>query len=155
VGAVGAYACYSYTDHVAQRRKALAGQENNLDAQLKYVRDLNSDTEKMNATTHSQLAKVEARVDHLRTQVEKGRLNAQQRSQEHEKLAQQVSAAQIQVDAGKQALQELRTSRARDSRKSAELDAEIRRLESLLAQAQQNTDAMSAQVKAFDALPSA
>ena len=131
-GAIG----YSLANNIEQRRKALAGRENDLDARLTQVRGANGDLEKYNARLNEDVRQAEARID-------KGQQSAGQLAKEREDLDGRIRTANTQLAAAEKELQDLKQFRARRPTPSRELDAEIDKYERLLAQARSDTQALA------------
>jgi predicted RNase H-like nuclease (RuvC/YqgF family) len=134
---VGAGVGYSLADHIQERRKQLVGHENDLNARLAYVRGLNADTEAYNAQLKTNIADAQAKIN-------QGNLSAQALEQSRTNLTQQVADANKQLAAGEQQLADMKRFRAQQPPANrTQLDPEIARLESLLAEARSNTNALA------------
>jgi hypothetical protein len=145
VGAAGAAACYSYVNHVQKHRQELAGREQDLDARIHYLREVNQDTEQLNQQLAARVADATNSVNQAVAAVQRGQLSQDQLTQQRRALDNQVSSAQTQVAAVSQELRDARQFRAGQSGTSADLDTQIQRLQDLLDQAQRNTTALAAQ----------
>jgi hypothetical protein len=145
LGAGGAAICYSYSDKLEKRRKELAGREQDLNAQLTYVRALNTETEQLNADLGNRVAQVTKRTDELVAQIQAQKLTQAQRNAERQSLDREVKAAALQVNKGDEALKEAKALRAKVPQPKSELDDEIRKQEVLLAQAQRQVDLLAQQ----------
>ena len=53
-GVSDATACYTYASKIHKRREQLVGQEDQLDAQIHYLQDVNADTEDLNGRARRQ-----------------------------------------------------------------------------------------------------
>src|ERR1700722_12831075 len=62
-GVSDATACYSYATQIRQRREKLVGQEDQLDAQIRYLQDVNADTQGLNAELNVRIQEATARTD--------------------------------------------------------------------------------------------
>ena len=147
-GALGAGICYTYAQKYEKRRQELAGKENDLDARLKYVRGLNEDSEKLNQDLNARVEQVSKRADKIVTQMREGTISQQQLVKEREELLKEENVAKDQVALEKNALEDMKQFQARQAQtgnESAELDAEIRKQERLLAETQNATRALAAQ----------
>lgn len=147
-GALGAGICYTYAQKYEKRRQELAGKENDLDARLKYVRGLNEDSEKLNQDLNARVEQVSKRADKIVTQMREGTISQQQLVKEREELLKEENVAKDQVALEKSALEDMKQFQARQAQtgnESAELDAEIRKQERLLAETQNATRALAAQ----------
>ena len=147
-GALGAGICYTYAQKYEKRRQELAGKENDLDARLKYVRGLNEDSEKLNQDLNARVEQVSKRADKIVAQIREGTISQQQLVKEREELLKEENVAKDQVTLEKNALEDMKQFQARQARtgnESAELDAEIRKQERLLAETQNATRALAAQ----------
>lgn len=147
-GALGAGICYTYAQKYEKRRQELAGKENDLDARLKYVRGLNADSEKLNQDLSTRVAQVSKRTDKIVAQINEGTISQQELVREREGLLKEENTAKDQIALEKSALEDMKRFQVRQARagsQSAELDAEIRRQEHLLAETQNATRALAAQ----------
>ena len=147
-GALGAGICYTYAQKYEKRRQELAGKENDLDARLKYVRGLNEDSEKLNQDLNTRVAQVSKRADEIVAQIRQGSISQQELTKEREKLLKEENSAKDQVALEKSALEDMKNFQSRQAQtgnESAELDAEIRKQERLLAETQNATRALAAQ----------
>jgi hypothetical protein len=144
-GGAGAIGCAAYAKHLDNRRKQLAGKENNLDAQIQYVQGLNSDTQQLNAELTKRVSSTTQDTDRLVAQIRQQQITSQQLANERRRREQLVKAAQTEVDQGAEALQTAKRLQAQRSNDSPALDAAIAQQEKLLAQAQQRVDQLSAQ----------
>jgi uncharacterized phage infection (PIP) family protein YhgE len=144
-GAAGAAICYSYADKIQKRRKELAAQGDSLSAHLKYLQGVNQDTEALNTQLAAKVTEVTKSTDQAVDAVAKGQMAQADLAQHRQALDKQVNAAQTQVNTASQELQSARQFRAQQPTPSANLDAEIARLQDLLDQAQRSTSALAAQ----------
>lgn len=145
-GAAGAAICYSYADKVQKRRAQLAGHENDLDAQIRYLHTVNQDTEELNKQLAAKVAAVTKSTDQAVAAVAQGQTNLAELNRERAGLDNEVKAAQTQVDAAAKELKSAQAFRAKHaSEPGGPYDAEIARLQDLLNQAQTNTSAIAAQ----------
>lgn len=140
VGAlVGSAAGYSYADNVARRRSELAGKEEDLDARIRFARDINEDTKAYNTLLAEEIEGLKPRIDSLVTKIAKNQVSQQELVNEKEALDRQVVAAGTQAELAEEQLVELAEFRARQPQGSEELDAEIEILENSLSQLKSNT----------------
>jgi len=145
-GAAGAAICYSYADRIQKRRQALAGQEGSLDARIRYLHGVNQDTEELNRQLAAKVKSVTASTDQAVAALYAGRTSQDQLAQERAALDREVQSAQQQVATAGQELRSAQQFRAQQAAgTTGALDAEIARLQGLLAQAQANTSALAAQ----------
>lgn len=144
-GGVGAVVCHNYADRLDKRRQALAGQENNLDARIRYVRGLNEDSAQFVTALGEQVATSSKRTDDLLVRYRQGKLTQTQLAEEGKKLDQDVAVASTQLKKGDEALQEVKTFRAQRKPNSADLDVAIVQQERLLADARRQVDQLAAQ----------
>lgn len=153
---IGAGACYGVASHYEQRRKELAGKEQNVDALLAFAKANNADAEKANQQLNAKLAKVSSRMDEIDSEIKQGTATSQQLASEKEALQKDLEkeqkAANEQAELQKVALQDTRNLRNnlspqgdKDKARIAELDAEIAKQEGLLREAQRATTAFAAQ----------
>lgn len=135
--AIGGVAGYSLAKNVENRRQALAGKENDLDARLTYVRGVNSDTTNFNAQMQQDIIAMQKQIDD-------GKRNGQSLAKQQKEINDSVKSANTQIASLDGALTDMKRYRAQPSTPSSPaLDAEIKRLETLLAEAKNNTDSMA------------
>ena len=137
---LGAGGCHVYATALAERRKQLAGRENDLDAQLQYVRGLNDDVQRLNADLRGRVDAATQRSRELAAQVGRGGASA---TAERRRLDDEVKAANQQVELQKTAFQEVKTYQSQRAAASPALDAEIARQDRLLADAQRQVAALA------------
>jgi hypothetical protein len=145
-GVAGATACYTYAAQVKKRRAQLVGQENQLDAHIRYLQDVNQDTEGLNTELSVKITEVTARTDTAVDSLARGEMTQIELAQLHAILDHEVVAAQRQLDTVSRELQAAQQYRSRQTPEAAaRLDAEIARLQELLNQAQRDTAALALQ----------
>jgi hypothetical protein len=144
-GALGGAACYGLAKHLDDRRKELAGRENDLDARLQYVRGVNQDSEQYNAQLRKSVSDVTAQTDNTVQQIKQGALTADQIASARQALDKQIADAYTQLSAQKLALQDMKQFQARQPKPSPDLDAEIQKEQSILAATQRDTQALASQ----------
>ena len=144
-GSVGAVGCYAYANNLEKRRKELAGKEQSLDAQLKYVRGLNEDGQQLNTELRGRVDVATKRVDELNAQIAKGAVKADAVAKERKQLDEEVKTANKRVAQQDDALKEVKTLKAKNAQASAELDAEIAKQERLLGEARGQLAALTQQ----------
>lgn len=145
VGAGGALACSLYARHLEQRRKELEGKENDLDAQIRYVRGLNADTQQLNADLAQRVASITQSTDKVVAQIQQQQISQAQIAQERRTRNDTLRTSQDEVSQGTQALQTAKELRAKDNNPSPALDAAITQQEQLLAEAQRQVNLLAAQ----------
>jgi hypothetical protein len=147
IAAVAAVACaaigYTYSKKLEKRRQELAGKENDLDARLKFVRGVNQDTEAFNQQLADKVKNTQQLVDAAQSKTEAGKLSQEEQEKSRATLDQDIKAASDQVAMATRELEDLKRFRSTQTQQSAALDAEITRLDQLLAQAQRNTSALA------------
>jgi hypothetical protein len=144
VGVSDATACYNYATEIHKRREQLVGQEDQLDAQMRYLADINVDTERLNVELHRRTEDVTARTDAAADSLAQGEMAESDLAQLHSILDIEVSSAQRQLDAASRELQAAEQYRSHQQ-PTAALDAEIARLQALLNETQRQTSALVAQ----------
>jgi chromosome segregation ATPase len=140
-----ATACYTYASKIRKRREQLVGQEDQLDAQMRYLRDVNLDTEDLNAELNGRIEVVTARTDTAVDSLAQSEMTESELAQLREILDIEVSSAQRQLDAASRELQAAEQYRSRQLPPTAALDAEIARLQALLNETQRQTSELVAQ----------
>jgi hypothetical protein len=145
-GVSGATACYTYAAQIKKRREQLVGQEDQLDAHIHYLQDVNQDTELLNTELSGKITEVTARTDTAVDSLAKGEMTQTELDQLRAILDHEVAAAQHQLDSVSRELQAAQQYRSRQpSDTAAKLDTEIARLQELLSQAQRDTGALALQ----------
>lgn len=145
-GVSGATACYNYASVIRKRRDQLVGKEDQIDAEISYLRDVNRDTEALNTELSGKLEEVTARTDTAVESLAQGEMTQSELAQLHAILDNEVAFAQRQLDAASSELQAAEQYRSRQSPPSTEaLDAQIARLQALLNEARRRTTALVAQ----------
>lgn len=142
-GVSDATACYTYASQIHRRREQLVGQENLLDAQISYLKDVNADTERLNAQLADRVQEVTARTDVAVDSLARGEMTGSELAQLRAILDNEVSTAQRQVDAASQELESAQRYRSQHS--TAALDAQVARLQALLNEAKRRTRDLVAQ----------
>jgi BMFP domain-containing protein YqiC len=145
-GYASARACYTYAADIHRRREQLVGKEGDLDAEIRYLRGVNSDTERLNAELAGKIDEVTARTDTGVRSLAEGKMTQAEATQLRAILDQEVAEAHKQLDVVSRELDSAQQYRARQARDSSSpLDAEIEQLQTLLAEVQRRTRALSAQ----------
>jgi hypothetical protein len=144
-GVSDATACYSYATQIHQRREQLVGQEDQVDAQIRYLQDVNADTRGLNAELNVRIQEVTARTDTAVDSLAHGEMTSSDLDQLRSILDIEVSSAQKQLDAASGELRAAEQYRAHQPPPTAALDAEIAQLQSLLDTAQRQTRELVAQ----------
>jgi F0F1-type ATP synthase membrane subunit b/b' len=136
-GGAGGALCYGYAANLQKRRQQLAGRENDLDAQLQYVRALNDDGQRLNAQLRERIDAARKRAQELSAQAGRNRPPAAElaRERERQRLDGEIKEASQQIELQKGALEEVRTLQARRRAESPALDGEIAKQDRLLAEA--------------------
>jgi hypothetical protein len=145
VGLAGALACSLYARHLEERRKELAGKENDLDAQIRYVQGLNTDTKQLNANLTQRVTSVTQDTDKLVAQIAQQQISKEQLEKERKTRDDLVKTSQAEVSQGTQALETSKQFRTQKGDSAAALDAAIAQQEQLLAEAQRQVDLLAAQ----------
>ncbi|HEY0747801.1 MAG TPA: hypothetical protein VGD63_13965 [Steroidobacteraceae bacterium] len=143
-GVAGATVCYSYAAAIKKRREQLVGQEDQLDSQIRYLQDVNQDTEVLNTELSGKIVEVTARTDTAVDSLAKGEMTQTELNQLRAILDHELTAAQHQLETMSRELQAAQQYR-RQAPEAARLDAEIARLQELLNQAQRDTGALALQ----------
>lgn len=142
-GGIGAVACYSYADKLDKRRKELAGHEQDLNAQLKYVRGLNEDAQQFNTELAQRVDAATQRVAALSAKTGQQRATTERLTKERKQLDDEINAASQQIALQKDALTEVKGFQKKRTTASSALDSEIAKQERLLADAQRQLAALT------------
>ncbi len=132
----GALVGYSLADNIEKRRTALAGHENDLNARLTYVRGVNADTDAYNRQLRKDVADAEGKID-------SGRLSARALEGQRKDLDAKIASSDKQLQSMEAALGDMKRYRVQRNPSSPQLDGEIARLETLLADARSNSTALA------------
>jgi uncharacterized protein YcfJ len=141
---VGGTGGYVYADRIAKRQEELAGKEDNLDARIAFARGVNDDTQDYNRKLASDVKTLSSDVDKLAAQNKKQQAQNQQLLAKKEQLEEKVKDANAQLTVADTQLTDLKSFRSSQPRPSKDLDAEIKKLETSLAQLKSNTSALAA-----------
>jgi hypothetical protein len=138
-GGLGGLACHSLASSYEKSRQELAGKENDLDARLKYVRELNEASEKLNNELNVRVAEVSKRNGETVKRIEQGNISSGELAKEREALLKEEQNARDQVKLEEAALKDMKKFQKEQLGKNtgdkalhAELDAEIQKQERLL-----------------------
>ncbi|MCU0588666.1 MAG: YMGG-like glycine zipper-containing protein [Syntrophobacteraceae bacterium] len=144
VGAgVGALAGYSYANNVVERRKALAGRENDLDARIQYARGVNEDARAYNQSLEQEIQTAELEINKLKAQSQQQQATRQALARKKQDLNKKVQEANESLALTQRELDDLRTFRSQQTQRSAQLDAEIKSLEKTEAQLRENASRLA------------
>lgn len=145
VGALtGGVAGFVYANNIVKRREELAGKENDLDAQIKFARGVNEDTQKYNRKLASDVTTFKSDIDRLVAQNKKEQVQNEELLAKKQQLNEKVKTVQNDLASAEEQLQELKSFRSRQTNPSKELDMEIKKLEGSLAQLKSNTSSLAA-----------
>jgi hypothetical protein len=142
-GLAGAGVGYSYANKVANRHKQLQGKENDLDTQISYVRSVNDDTEKYNAQLKKEIESLEPQVNALEAKVRREEVDRATLEKEKLALGKKLEEAKKNQAVAEQEYERAKGFRAQHGQ-SEKLDAEVKRLETALAELKKQTDALAA-----------
>ena len=141
-GGVGASVCYNYAGQLEKRRQALAGREDDLDAQLDYVRGLNQDAEQLNARLRERVADITRLTDDAVEKIGQGRMT-QQQLQEQQDALDELKRYRARLE--EQARQEQQADEVQQAQRLQALDAELAKNEALLEEIERQTSALASQ----------
>lgn len=144
-GKSDATACYNYASEIRERREQLVGQEDQLDAQIRYLQDVNLDTEELNQHLNTRIEEVTARADVAVESLAQGEMTESELAQLRAIFDDEVLSAQRQLDEASHELQAAERYRSRQQPSTAALDAEIARLQALVNDVQRQASALVAQ----------
>jgi hypothetical protein len=144
-GVSDATACYNYSTKIHRLREQLVGQEDQLDAQIHYLQDVNTDTEKLNADLATRVDAVTQRTDIAVDTLARGKMTASDLEQLRSILDNEASYAERQLDTASRQLEVAERYRSQQQPATAALDAQIARLKALLEETQRQTRALMAQ----------
>lgn len=140
---LGGIAGYSYAQNIQSRRNALAGQENNLNAQLRFAEGVNQDTQEANRLLAQEIRASEDKVNALAVKTQQHQATQRELESQRQDLAKKVKAAEDQHALAARQLDELNQFRSRQPQGSPELDAQIAKLETQLQELKHNTTTLA------------
>ena len=147
-GAVGLGAgaiCYKLSDNLDKHRKELAGHENELDARLRYVKEVNTDSAKYNEDLKKQVATYTKHTDTVVQQVHDKEIDQKALEKEHADLDAAVKNANQQLAAQQEAFNYAQSLQASHPFNDPQLTAELQRQQHLLDLTRQSAQALAAQ----------
>lgn len=136
---LGGVAGYSYAQDIQSHRNALAGRENDLDAQLDFAQRVNKTTETANRRLAEEIKESTDEVNALAAKTQRHEATQRDLEAQREELSKKVKAAEDQHALAAQQLDELKQFRSRHPQGSPELDAQIAKLETTLQEVKTNT----------------
>jgi len=144
IGALlGAAGGYAYADHVKQRNAQLAKNENDLDTQIAYAKGANEDLQQANNQLEKEIATSEQNVNALALKVKRNQITQAELEKERKAMGTKVQNAQNELQLASGQLDKLKTLRTKQPQNSAELDAQIAKLEGQVAQLRSNTNTLA------------
>lgn len=142
VGIVGAAGCYAWSSKLKKDREALAGHENDLDARLTYVRNVNATMSQYNDTLKKQVADLTQHTAATKQQIS-------QKSSDQDKLVNQRKAidaalkdANSSIAEQQKTLADMRAFQAQHA-SNQNLATEIKREEAILQETQRQANALA------------
>lgn len=144
-GVAGGAICYGLADRLEKHREELAGKENNLNARLQYVQEVNADSEKYLAQLQQSLRDTRQQTDDVVARVQQNQLSQQQIADAKRAIDKQAADAQRQTDATAQAYADMKQFQAQHPNQSPQLDAQTAYLLRLRDAMQRDTHALAAQ----------
>ena len=139
-GGVGGY---FYADNIVKSNQELQAKEVSVDDQIRIAKDINSQLQAGNQDVEKKIAQFNQDITSLKTQTK-------DQASKQKKLAatkQQINEEQINVqknlDAAKTSLSELEKKRTTNSSQSADLDAQIMKLQTTYSDMQKNSTALA------------
>src|SRR5215470_6631164 len=122
IGALtGGVAGFVYAHAIVKRREELAGKENDLDAQIKFARGVNQDTEEYNRKLASDVKAYKSEVDRLVEQTKKQKTQNDELIAKTEELDKKLETAKDGLASADEQLQELRSFKSQQTKSSKEL----------------------------------
>jgi len=144
-GVTDATACYGYSSKVHERREQLVGQEDQLDAQINYLKDVNADTRQLNVELAGKVETATERTDVAVESLQRAEMTQSELAQLRAILDTESSYADRQLRTALRELQAAERYRSQQKASTAALDAEIARLKALVDETQRQTQALAAQ----------
>ena len=141
--ALGGAGGYVYADRIAKRHAALAGKEQDLDAQVAFARGINEDTEQYNRRLQKEVADLEPKIANLEARTKRQQVTQGELTKQRQALGTKVDDANKQLALAEDQLQGLKKFRDERPNASRDLDEQIRTLEAHLAQMRSNTTALA------------
>lgn len=143
--AIGALGGYAYANRLDKRNQQLAGKEHDLDTRISIAREVNEDTQQLNAQLAQEVADLEQHATRLAQRVEAQQISQTELEQERATMRKKAEEAEKQVLMASRELDALKQFRAEhpQAQSSEVLDLEIQKLESQVAQLEANTNALA------------
>jgi len=137
--------CYNLSAHLDKERQQLAGHENDLDARIKYTKNVNAETAAYNDQLKKQIDATTQHTDALTQQIRQNTVDAQALSKERARQDKMHKDANDQLAAQRKALNYQHDLQAQYPFKDQTLTTELQRQQKLYAQTQSQIDALAAQ----------
>lgn len=122
---VSALVCGAVSKNLSDRRKVLAGRENDLDARLAYVKGVNEDMAKYNDSLKQQVADLTAHTNDVQTAVKKQNADHSKLVEQRKALDEALKSANDAIASQQAALKENREFQAQHASTSQELAQQI------------------------------
>lgn len=143
VGVIGAAGCYAWSSKLAKDREALAGHENDLDARLTYVRNVNNTMSQYNNTLRQKVADYSQHATVTARQVSTQSSDQTQLMNQRKAIDDTLKEANNSIATQKQTLADMRKFQAEHASNSDTLAAEIRHEEAILQETQHQAAALA------------
>jgi hypothetical protein len=143
VGAIGGAGCYVYSKKLDERRKVLAGHENDLDARLTFVKGVNEDTVQYNEGLKKQVADLSKHTAVVEQQVSQQSADQTQLANQRKALDAAIKEVNDSITSQKSTLKEMRDYQAQHASSSQELAQQIQREQANLQDTQRQANALA------------
>lgn len=142
-GLAGCAVGYSYANDLDNQRKELTGKEDNLDAQIQFAKNVGASTQKYNQELKTKIEDYDRKVSELKSKAGSQESVRKELEAEKQKINEDMQQAQQGLAMARKDLNNSKAFRSTRTTQSAELDAEIKKLENDLAQLQKNSNALA------------
>lgn len=142
-GVIGAAGCYAWSSKLRKEREALAGHENDLDARLAYVRNVNATMSQYNETLKKQVADLSQHSATTAQQVSQKGSEQAQLTNQRKLIDAALKDANSSIAEQQKTLADMRAFQAQHANTSQSLAAEIKREEAILQETQRQANALA------------
>ncbi|SIT43349.1 conserved exported hypothetical protein [Paraburkholderia ribeironis] len=143
VGAISAAGCYAWSSKLKKERDALAGHENDLDARLTYVRNVNATMSEYNEKLRKQVADLSRHSSATTQQISQTSGEQTQLTNQRKQINAALNDAKSSIDEQQKALADMHAFQAQHASTSPSLAAEIKREEAILEETQRQANALA------------
>jgi len=144
-GTLGAAGCYAYSNHLEQQRQQLKGHENELDARLTYLRNVNQTTAEYNANMQTQIAEITAHNDATLQLIRTNKVDQSQLKKQQELMDKMLDDANKSLASQRESVAYMQQLQATNNMHDPKLAQELKIQLANLEKTKQQTAALAAQ----------